>query len=155
MRMRARSVRQKTGGQALVEFALSITIFLMLLLGIFWFGLQFFRLYALYSASEAGVREVSTLGGDPGGVAGAQACASPQGDATTFVCDHLQDWLGETAKDVEVVVLDASDVPVTSVSYNELAQVRTTLPVSFNIVGREFAFDLTATRVKRVEREQP
>lgn len=58
-----------------------------------------------------------------------------QGEATTFVCDHLQDWLGQMASNVEVVVLNAGDVVVTTASYNELVKVRTTLPVSFNILS--------------------
>lgn len=148
-------MRRTEHGQALVEFAMSLTIYLMILLGIFFFGLQFFRLYALFSAAEAGLHEAAIFGGNPGGVAAVQQCgdAGLQGKTTTFVCDHLEDWLGDTAGDVQVVVMDADDTPVTTVSYNELIKVRTRLPVSFNILAREFDLDLTATRVKRVERE--
>jgi Flp pilus assembly protein TadG len=65
--------RDRQRGETLIEFALSLTIFLMTLLGIMQFGVAVFRYNMLSNLAQEGARWASVRGQNSGGMAATEA----------------------------------------------------------------------------------
>ena len=123
-------------GQAMVEFALILLVFLLLLVGIFQFGLLIRTSGALYAAAASGVVEAAALGGDPGGV------------ASDYTRDRLAELLGRAEADRAQIVVSPE-----AAAYNTPVTVAISLTYDINVVGYRYSGVLSAARTMRSERE--
>ncbi len=73
--------RSRNQAQGLVEFALALPVFLLLILGVIEFGWLFFSYSATYSASREGARYGASVGLNPAGVAHEKDCAGIRSEA--------------------------------------------------------------------------
>lgn len=86
----SRRRRSRTRGQSLVEFALVVPVFLLILCGILDFGFVLYSRMTVINAAREGARVATTMTEDPGQISGAvdsQVSAAAGGlDVTTASC---------------------------------------------------------------------
>lgn len=90
--MELRKLLQKKRGQAIVEFALILPIFILILVGIMEFGLLFHQYLVVTSASREGARTAALGGTDAETVAIVNAAAASvnAGQLTTVVSPQVR-----------------------------------------------------------------
>ena len=89
-------MNQKTKAQSLVEFAILLPIFMLVVLGIFDLGRVIYTLSALHNAAREGARYGAVNHCDtPGIVATARHFAVGLGDGVTVTSDYIYSLDGE------------------------------------------------------------
>ncbi|RIV22837.1 pilus assembly protein [Alicyclobacillaceae bacterium I2511] len=124
-------------GQALIEFALVLPVFLLLLLGIIEFGLIFSKYLTLEEAARNGARSVSL------------------GYSASDVCSQVEQNAGVSATGVQfnpggVCIPTSSWSPGEEVTVLVTAQQPILDPLISSVLGRNF-MSLTASATMRVE----
>jgi Flp pilus assembly protein TadG len=135
-----RRLRGDEGGQSLVEFALVLPLLLLLMLGIFKFGVAFTNYLTLTDAARNGARELAVERGQ----------ANPCAAAATAAKNAAGSLAG-------ITVTEQFPAPDVSTCANlvsgEDAVVTTTYPCDLSIMGIDFApgCTLSASATERIE----
>jgi Flp pilus assembly protein TadG len=129
--MKSRRHLRDERGQAMVEFAVILPIFLVLVFGIIQFGIVFNNYVTLTDATRAGARAGAVARND----------ADPNGTATTAVYSSATDLNSNLHVSVNSTWQSGSDITV-----------KATYPYSINLLGWVISSGtLTSTTTERVE----
>jgi Flp pilus assembly protein TadG len=128
-------------GQTMVEFALILSVLMLVVFGCVRVGMAYFTYEEVASAANAGARAAAVnRAGDPAGAALTAARA-------------ISPTLGLSASQVSVTYASTASPAGASWSYPGTATVTVTYPVAFDILGQfSTVFNLQATTTKRLER---